>query len=229
MIVEDEAITQRYLKNILSQHGIKVIDCYDNAKDALLQVKLNHYDMILMDINISGSVDGIQLAREILRSFSIPIIFITAHNDTDTFEEVLELSPYGFIAKPFSAADVEVSVKLAYKRYLDQYNEEKNKTLSHKNDIVVINKMYTYSKDMEILYCGGEEVKLNIKQKRLIDILCRNINDTVNYDRLLSNIWDEMPIADSALRTLVYSIRKQLPDFPLISHSKVGYCIKQDM
>ncbi|HIP29004.1 MAG TPA: response regulator, partial [Sulfurovum sp.] len=107
LIIEDEAITQRYLKDILGQYNLECVDCYDNAKDALAHIKTKKYEMILMDINIKGSMDGIQLAREILRTRTIPIIFITAHSDNDTFQEVLELSPYGFISKPFSSQDVE--------------------------------------------------------------------------------------------------------------------------
>ncbi len=45
--------------------------------------------MILMDINIKGSVDGIQLARKILETYTFPIVFITAHNDDATLEELL--------------------------------------------------------------------------------------------------------------------------------------------
>jgi CheY-like chemotaxis protein len=80
LIVEDETITQRYLKNILEQYEINNIDCVDNAKDALLQLKTKTYEMILMDINIKGATDGIQTAREILNCWNIPIVFIPNFN-----------------------------------------------------------------------------------------------------------------------------------------------------
>ena len=225
MIIEDEVITQRYLKDILGQHEVARVDCFDNAKDALSQVKKEKYDMILMDINIKGSMDGIQLAREILRLHTIPIVFITAHNDSETFAEALELSPYGFIGKPFSSRDVEVAIQLAYKRHLTNQEVDNKKTNDEDRKIIMISDRYHYSCEVSSLYCDDSLVKLNAKQNKLLEILSLNINNVVGYDSLVVAIWGDSDVADSALRTLVYNIRKILPDLPLVSHSKVGYSL----
>lgn len=225
MIIEDEVITQRYLKDILGQHEVARVDCLDNAKDALSQVKKEKYDMILMDINIKGSMDGIQLAREILRTHTLPIVFITAHNDSETFQEVLELSPYGFIGKPFSSRDVEVAIQLAYKRHLTNQEVDNKKTNDEDRKIIMISDRYHYSCEAASLYCDDSLVKLNAKQNKLLEILSLNINNVVGYDSLVVAIWGDSDVADSALRTLVYNIRKILPDLPIVSHSKVGYSL----
>jgi len=225
MIVEDEVITQRYLKNILAQYNVANVECYDNARETLENIRSNTYDMILMDINIKGSMDGIQLAREILRSYNIPIVFITAHNDTETFQEVLELSPYGFIAKPFSSTDVEVAIQLAYKRFVSYSEVNAKKVEAVDNAIIKISEQYTYSTEEEKLYCDNQLVKLNAKQNKILEVLSVNINSIVKYDTLIMAVWGENEIADSALRTLIYTIRKTLPDLPIISHSKLGYSL----
>ena len=118
IIVEDEAITQRYLQDILSNNHVNVSGCFDNASDTLEALKNIDCDLILMDINIKGPVDGIQLSKKILETYTLPIVFITAHNDDATLEELLELAPYGFIGKPFSSKEILVTLKIAYKRYL---------------------------------------------------------------------------------------------------------------
>lgn len=224
MIVEDETITQRYLKDILKHFDVETVMCYDNAEDAYKSLKDRECEMILMDINIKGSVDGIQLARKILQQYNIPIVFISAHGDQDTFQEVLDLSPYGFITKPFAAKDIEMTLQVAYKRFLSQSDQSrKEETI----DQIQIDTHYLYSKTLKKLYRNGCEIKLNAKHLMLVDILCRHIDHTVGYDTLRAEIWDNEDIAESALRTLVYSLRKQLPDLPLISHSKVGYSIKR--
>jgi len=225
LIIEDEAITQRYLKDILGQYNLECVDCYDNAKEALAHIKITKYEMILMDINIKGSMDGIQLSREILRTRNIPIIFITAHSDTETFQEVLELSPYGFIAKPFSSQDVEMALQLAHKRFLLQQEKVEEEIFEENIEMVDISKHFVYSKADKILFHDDVPVNLNTKQTILIDILCKNINNSVDYDTLTLAIWENDYIADSALRTLVYSIRKLLPELPIMSHSKVGYSL----
>jgi DNA-binding response OmpR family regulator len=226
VIVEDEAITQRYLKDILAQYDVDISGCFDNAVDVERGLKEIECDMLLMDININGPTDGIQLARTILRKYDFPIIFITAHNDDNTFEEVLELAPYGFIGKPFSSKDVVFTIQLAYQRYLDHSRNEAVETQKQSSEYLTIDENYAYSTVLSILYRDEEPVKLNKKQTQLMDILVQNANNTVGYDMLTSAIWKTDIVADSALRTLIYSIRKLLPDLPIVSYSKMGYSLE---
>jgi len=225
VIVEDEVITQRYLQDILEQAGVNSISCFDNARDMLESFRKIKCDLLLLDINIKGAMDGIQLARRILQDKNIPIVFITAHNDDETLDEILELAPYGFIGKPFSSKDVVVTLQIAYKRYLthSQVYHEKEKEV---NPDIIINRKYRYSMQKSILYENGVVIKLNQKQSLLIDILANNIDHVVSNTILVHRIWGDDQIADSALRTLIYSVRKILPDFPIVSHSKMGYMLK---
>lgn len=225
LIVEDEVITQRYLQDILTNNHMNVSGCFDNASDTLEALTHIHCDMILMDINIKGSMDGIQLSKKILEKYTFPIVFITAHNDDATLEELLELAPYGFISKPFSSKDVLVTLKIAYKRYLTHSEVIKVKTSEEPTDIV-INEYYTYSQNVSVLYYDGLAIRLNKKQGQFLEILSKNINHTVGYDTLISHLWEDDAVADSTLRTLVYSVRKLLPDLPIVSHSKVGYSLQ---
>ena len=127
VIVEDEVITQRYLQDIFAQYNVHVAGCFSSAKETMAHFKDLICDMVLMDINIKGPVDGIQLAREILNHYKIPIVFISAHNDDATLEEILELAPYGFVAKPFSSKEIIVALQIAYKRYLAHTEVSKRK------------------------------------------------------------------------------------------------------
>lgn len=225
VIVEDEVITQRYLQDILINNNVNVSGCFDNALDTFESLKNIKCDMILMDINIKGSMDGIQLSKKILDKYTFPIVFITAHNDDATLEELLELAPYGFIGKPFSSKEILVTLKIAYKRYLTHTESCKVTNSSEPTDII-INEYYRYSRNVSVLYYDGQAIKLNKKQGQLLEILSKNINHIVGYDTLISELWEDDTVADSTLRTLVYSIRKLLPDLPIVSHSKVGYSLK---
>ena len=220
LIVEDEKLTQRYITNILKQKKNNSIECYDNANDALRAFKNGNYDFILMDINIKGSMDGLQLAREILRYKKVPIIFISAHNDEDTMYEALEISSCGFIPKPFSIRDLEIVLDS-----LDSNNQ--NETIPSL-ETIKINGHYTYKKGLSKIYYDATEIKLTSKQQKLIEVLCNNIDTIVALPKLKKEIWGNNPIVVSALRTLVYNTRKLLPGIIIISHSKVGYILKQE-
>lgn len=227
IIVEDDNITQHALKSILYDLNITVLGCFDNGKDAIAFLKTTSCDMLLLDIDINGPMDGIQLARHILKNEEVAIIFITSHDDEETVDEVLELAPYGFISKPFSAKELTVTLQIAYKRYITHsqvFHTEEDKS---RRDILLDNN-YTYSKERSELYKNGRLVKLNPKQRKLLSLLVDNINHTVSYETLVNAIWGIDSISASGLRTLVYSLRKTLPELEIHSHSKMGYALQID-
>ena len=229
MLVEDELLSQRHIQNILESLNVEVIGCYDNAADAKAAITKDSCDMILMDINIKGPEDGIQLTRSILQQYDIPIVFISAYSDGETLEEVMELSPYGFITKPFSAKDVEVAMGIAFKRYRVDHdkkrvNETPEKTIrDHK---IVISPECYFEIDTHTLYWQDHPVRLNKKQVKLIETLATHRNQIVGYDQIIEAVWPDGILAESSLRTLVYSVRQILPDLPIESHSKMGYALR---
>ena len=159
-----------------------------------------------------------------MQTYTLPIVFISAYSDNETLEEVLELSPYGFITKPFSSKEVQVTLQIAYKRFLiyEVSTIEKN---VNKNETVILNEEYSFDLKKKLLYFQDEAVKLNPNQNKFIEILAQQVNEAVPFDVLISHIWGRDIISDSALRTLVYTIRKSAPNIPLHSYSKQGYCL----
>ena len=119
LIVEDEMLAQRYLKNILLSYNIRKITSASSAKESQKYIDVTSYDMVFMDINLRGSMDGIQLTKCILERQDVPIIFVTAYSDSETLSEVLKLSPYGYVIKPFAADDIKVAMLVAYTQCLE--------------------------------------------------------------------------------------------------------------
>jgi len=232
MIVEDEKLSQRHIESILGSLGIEVAGCYDNAADARAAITKDSCDMILMDINIKGPEDGIQLSRSLLQQYNVPIVFISAYSDGETLEEVLDLSPYGFITKPFSAKDVEVAMGIAYKRFHIDQNKNVSRPSSsgvvkaESFDRIRINEQYLFDLSAHMLYDNDKPVRLNKKQLKLIETLVSHSNQIVDYDTITDEVWPDGVLAASSLRTLVYSVRQILPDLPIESHSKMGYILK---
>ena len=70
-------------------------------------------DLVLMDINIKGTVDGIETAKLIKDGFKIPVIYVTSHSDGDTLDRAKATHPDGFIVKPFDDNDLRVGIALA--------------------------------------------------------------------------------------------------------------------
>ena len=228
VVVEDSPEIQLLVKAMLAKHHIHVEACFDNGADTLEALASGlACDMILMDINLKGTMDGIQLSREILLREYLPIVFMTGYDDNETFDEALELSVYGFISKPFSEQELLYPIKLAYKHFLTvQKVESKRSKRRGKRELLFLGDGYRYSRLTQTLYRGDEALKLNVKQQRALAVLIEEVNQVVPYEKLIQAIWEGQPVADSALRTLIYSLRKAFPTLPIILYSKRGYALE---
>lgn len=100
LIVEDNFIIQMFLEEILSGIGHEVLDSTDNGDDALVIVKEQSPDVILLDIGLSGGWDGIELAGIINEKHQIPFVFLTGNSDYATLEMAKSKDPLHIINKP---------------------------------------------------------------------------------------------------------------------------------
>ncbi len=131
LIVEDEFSVALDLESQLQKLGYQVVgtaDCYD---DALQILNEEAPDMVLMDIHIRGEKDGIQTAQKIQESYRIPVIFLTAFGDNKTFQQAMQVEPFGYLLKPYKATDVAHTIEIALTKY-QKIIEQQKQTASQK-------------------------------------------------------------------------------------------------
>jgi len=117
LVVEDELIVAENVRIMLTGFGYVVPSTAASAAEALRMIESAHPDMILMDIQLEGPVNGIRLAEQIRKRFKIPLVYLTAYADEETVRQALATEPYGYLVKPFSAAELRTTVELAFFRY----------------------------------------------------------------------------------------------------------------
>lgn len=131
MIVEDEMIVAKDLQRILKKLNYETTDPFASGKKALEQMEFLRPDFLLLDINLKGEMDGIQLAEHIMQDYGIPFVFITAFSDKQTLNRAKMVEPYGYIIKPFSEDDIRTTVELAlYKHSRDIEQRSKSNTFA---------------------------------------------------------------------------------------------------
>ena len=113
LIVEDDDIIARVEDWRLKNLGYTVCGRATNGADAIELVANKKPDVVLMDINIKGEIDGIETARMIKKEFNIPVIYVTSHSDGATLVRAKETKPDGFILKPFEDNDLRIAIELA--------------------------------------------------------------------------------------------------------------------
>ncbi|MCK0146964.1 response regulator [Arenibacter sp. F26102] len=121
LIVEDDMIIAANISVQLSNLGYEVMGIETRGEEAILHAKANTPDIILLDINLKGAINGIEAAIEIQKSKRIPIIYLTANSDEATFTKAKATHPYAFISKPFNNLDLQRTIALV----VDQIHENR--------------------------------------------------------------------------------------------------------
>ena len=114
LIVEDELLIAEDIASKLQKAGFEVIDKVDSGEDCLKVIERKIPDLTLMDIQLSGELDGITTAGKIREKYQMPIIYLTDYYDDETVERAKTTSPANYLSKPFRENDLIRAVKIAF-------------------------------------------------------------------------------------------------------------------
>ncbi|MEW6493813.1 MAG: ATP-binding protein [Cyanobacteriota bacterium] len=117
LIVEDEEIVAFDIESTLKDLGYQVLGIVASGEDAIATAARTQPDLVLMDIMLKGSIDGIEAAREIRSLMNLPVLYLTAYADTTTFERAKETEPFGYLIKPFEEKELQTSIEIALARH----------------------------------------------------------------------------------------------------------------
>lgn len=132
LIVEDDMIIGANISLQLSNLGYDVDGLVSRGEDAILHVNKNVPDMLLLDINLKGRMDGIETARAIQKIADVPIIYLTANSDEITFNRAKETHPKAFITKPFNKLNLQRTIALV----VEQMEENKKDVLHNEVEVL---------------------------------------------------------------------------------------------
>ncbi len=125
IVVEDEPLYASRIEYLIEKMGYEVVGITDNAEEMMHFFMTKKADLALIDININGSMNGIELAKKIWHSkYEIPIIFITSFDDKATFSKAKLANPFAYIIKPIDEATLQRSVELALMRYVNNDTQD---------------------------------------------------------------------------------------------------------
>ena len=113
MVVEDELIVATNIENQLRKIGYEVIPAVDSGEEAILRAQDAKPDLVLMDIKLSGKMDGIEAAQYLYEQLNIPVVYLTAYLDNETLQRAKITSPYGYILKPFEINKLYTTLEIA--------------------------------------------------------------------------------------------------------------------
>ena len=124
LIVEDEPIIAEDISSALEKNEYKVSAIVYDKEEALSELLKNTPDLALLDINLDGKQDGIEIAEIIARDHHIPFVFLTSYSDKGTLEKAKHTEPSGYIVKPFSEAGLYSTIEIALHNFAQKNKKE---------------------------------------------------------------------------------------------------------
>lgn len=117
LVVEDEQIVALDAEASLDALGYETVGIAVTGTEALQLIAERCPDLVLMDIQLPGSIDGITAADEIRRRWQIPVVFVTAYASAEVLARAKTAGAYGYVTKPFKAKDLNATVEIALQQH----------------------------------------------------------------------------------------------------------------
>ncbi len=227
LVVEDSPVLCIDLSRQLDKLGYGISGVVSSGEEALQVVFNSPPDLILMDIMLAGSLDGIETAEMIAAHCDIPIIYTSALSDEITFNRAKKTCPYGYIVKPFRVKDLAMIIEIAFNShsFKKQAVEEKEKSFANlrqsMNGIIQAIALTVEARDP---YTAGHQRRVS-QMARLIGNALRLTSDQIEGIRLAGVIHD---LGKIHIPSEILSKPGMIsaPEFALIkTHPQVGYDI----
>jgi DNA-binding response OmpR family regulator len=216
LIVEDEPLVSLFIKRIVLAMGENVVGVCYNSNDAIEMLRLQKPNLIFMDINLQGPIDGINIIKKVPMPHEPTIFFVSAYSDQTTINEALSTNPYNYLIKPIKEEEIQIAISLARK--------EQSKILSPKQERMIYSHEIYYDVLTKELFIRNEPFVISGVEKKLLDLFMNNLNQTLTIDAIKAAIWEEEK-STTTLRDLVSNLRKKLPELNLKTSFGVGYIL----
>lgn len=208
-VVEDEMIVARDIRNQLADMGYVVAGHSTTAEDALVHMRQSAPDLVLMDINLAGKMDGIAASQVIRAEMDVPVVFLTAFAADDVLARAKLTEPYGYILKPFSERELRTVLEMAlYKSGAERTMRQDSRQLKQMAQRVIeVQESERRKLALELHDELGQSltaIKINLETRKRLDP-----SKLEGFDKKTNEIIDD---AILKVRNLALSLRPGLLD-----------------
>ncbi|MEO1030627.1 MAG: LytTR family transcriptional regulator DNA-binding domain-containing protein [Bacteroidota bacterium] len=182
LIVEDEMVIGANISLQLTELGYEVTGIVPRGEEALKHIADNPPDILLLDINLKGNLNGIETAEKMQETQNIPVIYLTANSDDLHFNRAKKTHPYGFISKPYKKLDLQRTIELTITQIAS--NTETENTLQNFESLILSDSIFVRHLNSmvkvdinDILYIEAERNYCRIYSKNKEYLLVMTLKD----------------------------------------------------
>lgn len=220
MVIEDNDTIRNELCNFLQHNGFQTCTP-DNFKEILEDIKKNHPDLLLLDLNLPV-MDGHYICREVRKTSNLPIIIVTSR-DSEIDELVsMNLGADDYITKPYNLQILLARISRVLQRVYEQ----------HQSDQLIVNQIHLDLLKSIIKY-QDKTIELTKNELRIMHCLFMNKNKIVSRQELMQHMWNcDLFIDDNTLTVNINRLRKKLEYLDLgnliTTKRGMGYIINEN-
>ena len=199
LVLEDEMIIGAKISMQLISLGYEVTGILPRGEEAVQHVRENKPDLVLLDIQLKGKLNGIETAQQLQIEGPMPIIYITANSDEDSFNRAKTTKPYAFITKPFKQLDLQRAIELTISRMAENASGpiQENKT-EEGQSFILSDRIFVRHKDKmtkimleDILFMEAERNYSRIftsKKEYLLSVTLKTIEEKLAGSQVFMRI-----------------------------------------
>ncbi len=183
-IVEDELVIARTILSTLNELGYSHCGPAINYTEAMEMLDHNKPDLLLLDIQLSGKKDGIDVAQKVNELYQVPFIFLTANSDAETIDRAKKVKPHAYIVKPFTREELFAAIEIAFSNFTGNRSDAKSEHAAsyHIKDYMFVRDGYVFRKIYfnELLYMESDAnyVVLHLKSQKKV-MVRSTLNDFI--------------------------------------------------
>jgi signal transduction histidine kinase len=166
LIVEDDSVSALLLQRALEKNAHQIIGNADSGEKALEILEENRADIVMMDINLAGELDGIKTTEIINEKYDIPVVYLSASSDAETLNKVVGTNPSAYVIKPFNIRELNMVIELAI--FKDRKEKELQKLNNELEEKVRQRTAELYEANTELTKALEKEREINELKSRIV-------------------------------------------------------------
>jgi two-component system OmpR family response regulator len=203
-MIEDDLELANILTQYLKQFNMEVTN-YEEPFLALSALKINKYDLVILDLTLPG-MDGLDVCKQIVKNFDIPIIISSARSDITDKVTALQLGADDYLPKPYDPRELEVRIKTILRRFNHSNIQEEDTK----------NKLFSFDEEKKEITKNKKYIKLTAGEYEVLLLLLKREGFIVSRDDIFENsdILNQDYESSGSLAVIINRIRHKIEENP---------------
>ena len=206
-MIEDDLELAFVLTQYLKQFNMEVTN-YEEPFLALSALKINKYDLVILDLTLPG-MDGLDVCKNIVKNFDIPIIISSARSDITDKVTALQLGADDYLPKPYDPRELEIRIKTILRRFNHSNIQEE-----------VSPKIFALNEEKKEITKNGKYIKLTAAEFEVLSLLIKREGFIISRDDIFENsdILNQDYESSGSLAVIINRIRHKIEENPKEPH-----------